>query len=448
MARAEKKAILTDGPIGRQLFRLSLPMLVGILAMLGFNMVDTMFVGRLGTLPLAAMTVTFPIVMVFMSVSLGLSVSTSIAVSHALGRGNPKEARRLATDALGLGCILAVLMSGLGLLVLDAVLHALEGDLPTHADARAYMCVWLPGLLFVIAPMIGSMAIRATGDTVTPSAIIILGVAVNAVLDPILIFGLGPCPRLGIAGAAWATVISRAATLVAVVYLLRRRDRLLVSPFTQPRDILCSWRTILRTGIPIALNNLITPLQAGVLTRLSATLGAAVVAGLGVATRVESFGLTAIFSLQSVMGIFIAQNSGAGRWDRVRSAVVRTESFGLLYGTALFLVLLPIGRGAAALFDPEPAVVSAAWCYFGVVGVTFGLRAVYLVGSAGLNSLNRAADAAALTVLHGLVVAVPAAWVGSRFLGVPGLFAGVGVGNLVGGLATAYWLRRILRRSG
>jgi len=178
MVRAEKKAILTHGPIGRQLFRLALPMLVGILAMLGFNMVDTMFVGWLGTLPLAAMTVTFPIVMVFMSVSLGLSVSTSIAVSHALGRGSPEEARRLTTDALGLGCILAVVMSGLGLLVLDAVLHALEGDLPTHADARAYMCVWLPGLLFVIAPMIGSMAIRATGDTVTPSAIIILGVAV------------------------------------------------------------------------------------------------------------------------------------------------------------------------------------------------------------------------------------------------------------------------------
>lgn len=441
-----QRAMLTRGPIGRQLFRLALPMLVGILAMMGFNLVDTFFVGRLGTVPLAAMAVTFPVVMVLMSASLGLGISTSLAVSHALGRGEPETAARLTTDALSLSCILSVMFSVLGLVLLDPVLHAMEGELPTHGYARAYLLVWLPGFIFVMVPLVGSMAIRATGDTLSPSVIIVLGVAVNAVLDPLLIFGPGPLPRWGMAGAAWATVLSRALTLLVVIRLLQR-NRLLSSPFAARMRVIASWGTLLRTGIPVALNNLITPLQIGALTRLCAALGTSAVAGFGVACRIESFGLTAIFALQSVVGIFIAQNRGAGRWDRVQIGISRCEWFGLLYGSAVFLVLIPLGGFLAARFDPNPDVAHAAVWYFRIAGLTFGLRALYLVGSACLNSLGHAPDATALTVLHGLVIAVPAAWLGSLAWGVPGLFAGVALGNLAGGVATTLWLRRKLNRA-
>jgi len=441
-----QRPTLTDGPIGRQLFRLTLPMLVGILAMLGFNVVDTMFVGRLGTLPLAAMAVAFPVVMVLMSISLGIGIGTSIVVSRAIGGEHPEEVRRLTTDALSLAFLVSVLCSACGLLVLDPVIHALEGDLPTHGDTRAYLSVWLPGLAFVMLPMVGSMAIRATGDTFTPSAILLLGVLVNAMLDPLLIFGWGPCPLLEIAGAAWATVLSRAATLAAVLWLLLRRERMLTTPFVRPAVMVRSWGRLLRIAVPIALNNLITPLQIGALTRLCAVLGPAVVAGYGVGSRVESFALSGMFALQSVIGVFVGQNAGAARWGRVRGVMRACTRFGLAYGGCVFLVLLALGKPLASAFDSDTAVIGATYAYFVVAGMTFGGKAVYLSGSAGLNSLDRAGTATTVTAVHGLLIAVPAAWLGGRFWGMPGLFGGVALGNLAGGAMTELALRRVLRR--
>ena len=436
---------LTRGPIGRHLLRLTLPMAAGLLAMMGFHMVDTLFVGQLGTLPLAAMAMTFPMVMVMFSVSLGLGVSTSIAVSRAIGAGQTAQGRRLSTDAMTLGLCLVIVLGGLAYLLLDPVLHMLEGNLPTHGDARAYMSIWLFGLPAVILTIVGNMAIRATGDTLTPGVLMMVSVAINAVLDPLFIFGLGPFPRMEIAGAATATVIARGLALVVVLWALAVRKRMLASPFVSPRIILGSWRLLLKNAVPITLNNVITPLQVGAFTRLCATLGAGAVAGLGVANRVEAVGLTAVFALQSVVGVFVGQNAGAGKWRRVRGCMRRCEWFALVYGTAIFLVLLTAGRSLTTLFNPSPAVVSSAGWYYLIVGLTFGMRGIHLVGSAGLNALNRAGEATVLTSLHGLVIAVPAAWVGSRVWGLPGLFGGIAAGNAIGGIVTALWLRRRLR---
>ena len=447
MERNEKKRVsLLEGPEGRHLLRLALPMVAGIMAMMGFNMVDTFFVARLGTLPLAAMALTFPLVMVASSVSLGISVSTSIAISRAFGGNRPKDVKRLTTDAVTLGILISIAFAVIGFFLLNPVLHAIEGDLPTHALARSYLVIWLCGTPFFFLPMIGNMAIRATGDTVTPSVLIILGVVINAILDPLLIFGPGPLPRLGIAGAAWATLIARGCTCIAVLWLLRVREHMLISPFTGLRIVLGTWRSLLKNAVPIGLNNFITPLQRGILTRLLAGLGAPVVAGYGVAIRVESFTLTCIFALQSVIGIFIGQNVGAKQWGRVGRGIRLSETFALLNGLASFVLLISFGKPIARFFNSDADVVSATYVYFAAVGITFGLRAVYLAGSAALNSLHHAVDATVITIVYGLIVTVTTAWVGSYFWGIAGLFGGLALGNLVGGLGTHLWLCRVIQQ--
>lgn len=447
MDRHEKKrASLLEGREGRHLLRLALPMVAGILAMIGFNMVDTLFVARLGTLPLAAMTLTFPLVMVASSVSLGISVSTSIAVSRAFGASRPEDVKRLTTDAVSLGILISIVFAVIGLILLNPVLHAIEGGLPTHALARSYMVIWLCGTPFFFLPMIGNMAIRATGDTVTPSVLLILGVVINAILDPLLIFGPGPFPRLGIAGAAWATIISRGGTCIAVLWLLCVRKRMLIFPFAGLRTVVGTWRNLLKNAVPIGLNNLITPLQRGSLTRLLAGLGAPVVAGYGVAIRVESFTLTSIFALQSVIGIFIGQNVGAKQWRRVSRGIRSVEIFSLLNGLTAFVMLISFGKPIARFFNSDADVVSTTYIYFAVVGITFGLRAVYLTGSAALNSLHHAVDATVITIVCGLIVTVTAAWAGSYFWGTAGLFGGLALGNLVGGFGTHLWLHRVMER--
>jgi putative MATE family efflux protein len=419
-------------------------MAVGILAMMGFNFVDTYFVGQLGTLPLAAMTTTFPLVMTVMSLSLGLSVSTSIAVSHAVGGGDFERVRRLTTDALSLGVIMGIALMGIAFATLHPLLNAISGTLPTHDLAARYMTIWYSGLMAVVLPTIANMAIRATGDTLTPSVLMIVGVGVNAILDPIMIFGWGPVPRMEIAGAAWATVIARTVTLVLALAILIGREKMVTSPFVGIQTLIASWRLLIRTAVPIAVNNLITPVTGAAITRLTATVGTAAVAGFGIVNRVESFGLTAVYALQSVIGLFVGQNMGAGKWGRVQRAANRAERFAFSWGGFLFLLLLIVGRRLAAQFNPDEAVDSVAALYFMVAGVGFAFRGIYLVSSAGLNALNHAVAATLLTILKGIVITIPAAWLAGRVWGVAGIFAGIGLGNIVTGVATSICLKRAI----
>lgn len=360
---------LTRGAVGLLLARLTAPMVVGILAMLGFNMVDTYFVGQLGTVPLAAMATTFPIVMVVTSLGLGLSVSTSLAVSRAIGAGH--DARRLTTDALSLGMVLVLGFAGLGMFGLEHAVRWIGGHDETLLLALRYLRIWLFGLPFIFTPMIGNMAIRATGDTLTPGALMVVWIAVNAILDPILIFGWGPIPAMGIAGAAWATVMARVLSALVVLGVLHWREHLLTSPLTSPAELMASWRLLLRNAVPISLNNLIAPVMLGVLTRLASGFGDAAVAGLGVATRVQSFGMTLVFALQSVIGVYIGQNVGAQRQDRVTEGIGKSMAFGLGWGTCLWVVLMLVGDALSRAFNSDPRVVEAsglacrAFCWSG-----------------------------------------------------------------------------------
>lgn len=433
---------LTTAPIAPALVRLALPMVAGVLAMMGFNMVDAWFVGRLGTDALAALALTFPVVMVVMSLALGLGVSTSIVVSQAIGGERLEDARRLATDALLASLVMTVVLSGAGFVLLRPVLRLLGGTPEVVGLAARYLTIWFAGTAVVVVPMVANMAIRATGDTLTPSLMMILGVVLNGVLDPILMFGAGPAPALGIEGAAWATVISRAVTLVYGLWVLIGRERLIGPLLVPMARILASWKRLASSAVPIAVNNLVTPLMTGVLTRLASGYGVAAVAGLGVAMRVEGVALTPLFALQAVVGVQVGQNLGAGLFDRVRESIRVSSLFGMIWSTATWAVLLLTGARVAGLFDSNPDVITTTALYLSIVGVSFGGRAVYLVCSAILNATNHATAATVVTIVQGAVLAIPLAWAGGTVWGLGGMYAGLALANLAAGALSYWWSRR------
>jgi putative MATE family efflux protein len=213
------------------LLRLTAPMILGILGIHLFHLVDTFFVGRLGTEALAAMSFTFPVVFVVGGVALGLGLGASAVVSHAIGEGDWHRVRRLTTDSLTLGLIVVASLIVIGLATVDPVFRMLGASEELIPLIKSYMFVWYPGMIFVVIPMVGNNCIRATGDTRTPSLIMVLAGAVNGALDPLFIFGLGPFPRLGLAGAALATVIGRSITFTVALLILARRERMLTLEF-------------------------------------------------------------------------------------------------------------------------------------------------------------------------------------------------------------------------
>jgi putative MATE family efflux protein len=447
MRNGSSSARLTSGPIATTLVRLSAPMLVGILAMMAFNVVDTFFVSRLGTLPLAAMTLTFPVVMVVGTFTLGLGVGAMAIISQGIGAGDETRIRRCATDALTLAGLCVLLLTTVGLATLEPLFRLLGATDAMMPFVRQYMVIWYPGMVFYIVPIIGNNIIRATGDTTTPSIVMLVGVAVNAALDPLLIFGWGPVPALGISGAAIATVLARAMTLVVAFLVLHFREHLLTSPWPGRRELIASWRALLVMGLPVAVSNAIIPVALGLITRIVTQFGVEVVAGFGVATRVEGFGLALIYALSSGISPFVGQNFGAGRIDRIQRGLHFAEVFCLAWGVLLAIVFLLFGKPLASYFNPNPSVIQAASLYLWVVSVSLGLRGIHQVIWTALNVLGRPYDALFLEFLLAFGLWIPLAFAGAHLAQIGGVYCGVSLANILAGATAIHWVNRVTKRA-
>lgn len=269
--------------------RLSVPMMGGIFSAIAFNLADTYFVAELGTLELAAMSFTFPVVMVLVGVSWRLGSGMTASVSRAIGEGDETRVLRLSSDGLMLSLLSVLILASIGMMTIEPLFRALGASpdlVPLIAD---YMFIWYPGMVLLVVPMVGNATIRATGDTKTPALIIIGATGFNVLLDPILIFRWFGAQALGLRGAALATVIARGTTMVATILVLRYREQLLDLRPAPLSEIWASWKTIGQIAIPATATNLFTPIASAVITRLIAGYGASAVNRVG--GGVSNFGV-------------------------------------------------------------------------------------------------------------------------------------------------------------
>jgi putative MATE family efflux protein len=447
MGKTETNRIrMLEAPVGTTLVRLTVPMIFGILSMVLYNLADTFFVGQLGKEQLAALSFTFPVVMIIGSLSQGIGMGAAAAVSRAIGGQDYHRVQRLSTDSLILGLLIISVGVAVGLLTVEPLFTLLGATGAALDYVGEYMRIWYVGMIFVVVPMIGNNVLRATGDTKTPGLIMVLGAATNFLLDPLLIFGLGPIPTLGVRGAAIATLIGRGITFLISMYALVLRENLLTAEIPRLREVWLSWREILHVGLPNAGAKMIIPLGQGVIIRVVASHGAAAVAGYGVATRVEFFSLAALYALSSVIGPFVGQNLGAGKLDRVRAGFAVSRHFSFSVGLGLFFVYLFLAGRVAALFNEDPIVVSTAALYIRIVSLAYAAQGFLLVVSAGLNVLKHPFHATGLSVLELFGLAIPLVLLGSHFLGVTGIFGAISISYLITGGVAWFVIERVLVR--
>ena len=261
-------------------------------------------------------------------------------VSRALGARRERDARLLIRDGLLLSVIVALISTLVGLLSMEVVFRALGASGKVLSLVHDYMYTWFAAVPFVVFTMAGNNVIRATGDTFTPSVIMGLTVLVNIILDPLLIFGLGPFPAMGIQGAALATVIARICALGFSAWVLIRRLKLIAFERPVLADMLSNWKATLRVGLPAALVQVVNPLSMAFIIGVIAGYGEKAVAGFGAAGRVEMFLIMVPMALSSVMGPFSGQNWGAEKPHRILSAQQFTSLVSVIWGLIVFAVVL------------------------------------------------------------------------------------------------------------
>ncbi|MFH2053441.1 MAG: MATE family efflux transporter [bacterium] len=439
-------ATLTTGPIGARLTRMTGSMLLGIMGIMAFNLADTFFLGRYSTEALSAITFTFPVVMTLASLALGLGVGVSAVISNAIGEGDQHRVQRLTTDSLVLSVLIVVACAGAGLLTIDPLFRALGAEGEIHAMVGRYMRIWYWSVGFVVIPMVGNSAVRATGDTRTPSLVMLSAAVTNVILDPILIFGWGPIPSMGMEGAAIATAVSRASSLSAAVYVLGFREKMISRKGMTPSAVLASWRRILHVGLPSAATRMIVPFGVGLITRLIASFGPTAVAAFGVGSRVGMLVFAVVMALSAALAPFIGQNLGAGRPDRVHRAAWLATAFGAAYGVATWVVVALLARPIAGVFNDHPEVIEAAVRYFRIVPLGAAMSAALAVAGTVLNAMLKPGRAAALAGFQMFILNVPLSYLGARLLGLDGVWWAAVLANTVAGMAALAMMRSELEK--
>lgn len=311
---------MTEGPVSSSLVRLSIPMIFGLISIMLFNLVDTFYISLIGVRELVAISFTFPVTFTLMSFSFGVGIGASVVISRAIGEGDQHRVRRLTTDSMLLVTLIIICVAAISFYSLGTIFTLMGATEESLQLIKQYMIPWLAGVVFVVIPIVGNSDIHTTGDTKTPSWIMIIAAGVNALLDPLLIFGYRPFPELGIQGAAIATVISYFSIMFAGLWVLGKREKMLTTSWPGIVEILSSWKALVYIGIPAMLTQLLFPISNEVLTRIAADLGHATVSAFGVGTRIESIAKIGSMALSSVLIPFIGQNFGAGKHERIVQA--------------------------------------------------------------------------------------------------------------------------------
>lgn len=435
---------LLSAPITSVLRNMTIPMIFGMVSILMFNLVDTFFISLLGTQALAAISYTFPITFAVNCITMGIGVGLSSCIGRLIGQGQTNSAARLATHGLLLAIALIVLASFVGLISLKPLFGALGANSTVLVLIQQYMTVWYLTIPLLVIPMAGNSAIRATGDTKTPAYIMILAGVINGGLDPMLIFGFGPLPALGIQGAAIASAISWLCALGLSLYILATQKKLLTWPRWQV--LLPDWQQILRIGTPAAFSNAMTPLSGAIIMSILSSYGTAAVAGYGAAQRIESVLIIVLMSLTSALTPFIAQNIGARQPERSFAGMLLSMRFSILFQLMIFVMLVPLVSSLASIFSHDPAVQRIIWLYLISVPISYGFQGVVMMLVSSLNALHQPLSALLWSCKRLFLFVLPCVLVGGYVGGIEGLYIGIALGNTTAGVSAYLHGLRLRRR--
>ncbi len=434
----------TAGPIGRAIFLLAVPMVVEMAMESVFAVVDVFFVGRLGAAAVASVGLAESLMIVIYTVAFGLSIGATATVARRIGEKDPAAAARAAVQVLMLGLGLSAALGLIGVIWAPELLAAMGADRQVLAEGTTYTRVMLGGSATAFLLFLVNAVFRGAGDAAVAMRVLIVGNGINILLDPALIFGLGPFPELGLTGAAIATTIGRGIGLLVALYLLTkgtghlavRREHVRLEPSTMI--------TIARLSAWGTFQTALGSMSWIGLIRVVASFGSTAMAGYTIAIRIVLFALMPAFGIGAAAATMVGQALGAKLPDRAEQSVWVAAKFNMLFlgiTGAVFLALAPFIVG---WFTVDPAVARVGVYGLRAIGLGFPL---YALGMVLEQSFNGAGDTRTPTWINFFcfwVIQIPVAWGLASPLGLNerGVFIAVTVAYSVLALVSAVMFKR------
>lgn len=427
------------------------PFSIAIIAMISTGIVDTIYLGRLtdvarpnlAIMALAALGFAFPLTFIGNSANIGLGAGTMSAVSRALGQGDSEKARRHAAAAILLGLFIMSILVSLMLLIAPSVLPLAGASEEVAKMAFSYLAISLPGLVVISVSSMCNNILRAAGEAALPSSIMIMGAVINVILDPFLIFGWGPFPRMEVAGAALATLIGNTVGACFGFYLVffhRKAINFVGMTFGSMKR---AWAIIGQVGLPAAITNIIVPVATfAAVAIIGNILGEADVAAFTVASRAELLSVGLLYALSACIGAITGRNGGAGKTERVREAFKVCYLICVIWSTVIAVLVALFAPQIANVFTNDQVLIAKALPYFYIVPITVFAYGFVFISSAGLNAIGRPIYGFSYTVIRSLLLYVGLIFIGVQTAGLTGAYVGVAAANIISGLIAIYWTMR------
>lgn len=436
---------LTEGPILRALLTLAVPIVLANLLQTGYQLVDAYWVGRLGANAVAAVAVSFPINFLLVALGSGFSVAGSVLVARAFGARDLPEVNHVAAQSL----VLLLSLSGVlavGAYFASPLLLGLIGVGPDiFAEANQFQRVLFLGLPLNFGFLMFQALMRGVGQVRIPLYINLLALALNFLLDPLFIYGYGPVPGLGVAGAALATVSTQALSMVLGFIVMLRGTAGLKLSFRGFRPDTALMLRAFRLGAPSSVDLSARALGLSVMTTLAAGFGTTVLATYGIGSRLLALGIIPALGISLACSTLVAQNLGARRPDRARQTAryaIATSFLGLLLvGGAIYAAAQPLVRFFLA---GDEAVTADAVEFVRIAAASLCFTGVQQSVSGSLRGAGNTLAAMLLTIISTWVLQFPIAWYLSSHtaLGFRGLWWSFVAANVLAAILALLWFLR------
>ena len=370
---------LLSGPIGRSLITLAAPIMLANLFQTTYNLIDTFWLGKLGKVAVAAPAIAWPLIFLMISLGLGFTIAGTALVAQNTGARRYEEAHKTAGQLLTLMMISSIVIAVIGV-VAARPLMLLMGAGPDLIDAAtAYLQVIYCGLPALFGIFVFTALLNAVGDTITPMKLIGASVALNLLLDPLLIFGWGPFPAWGVTGAAVATVISRGIfSIIGIALLFSGKMGLHI----RPHHLVLHWKTvkeILRIGAPSSLGQSGTAIGFSVMTGILARFGTAAIGAFGIGNRIISVAIMPVMGLGQATATIVAQNLGADKKQRAEHCAWIAMGTSTAFLVAASIAVYFLRASLIRVFVTDPEVVRLGERMFSLIAMAFPFMGILQV---------------------------------------------------------------------
>lgn len=425
---------LTKGSVLKHLIKFSIPMLLGNLLQALYNTVDSIWVGRfIGAKALGAVSVSFPIIFILVSMVMGITMATTVLVAQYAGAKDEKMISKTINNSFLLLFAAAIAVTIIGIIFNRKILMLINTPEDIIDYAASYLNIFFVGLIFMFGYNVFSSVLRGLGDSRTPLRFLIVSTVTNIVLDPLFILGVGPIPKMGVKGAALATVLSQALSFFLALRYLNNNNHILRFKLSELRFDRELTKKTLKIGLPTGIQQTVVSFGLIIMTGIINSFGSDTVAAFGAAVNIDNFAHLPAMSLGLAVSAVTGQNIGAGKKERVREAYKWGSILTAAISACIVAVAMIVPEAFLRFFTNEKQVLEIGSQYLRIVGISYIPFSLMFITNGILRGAGDVIPTMVFSIVSLWIIRIPLAKYLSSFgnLGSKGVWVAISVSSIV-----------------